>query len=86
MLFRDDVYGVHHNIFIVPMEYIVTMLKELSINYDIDATMLQFISLVAHGCNGRVVSVENVWSLCDVISSTNKGEEGGTEHAHIDNH
>jgi dienelactone hydrolase len=47
--------------------------------------------LVTHGGNDRVVPVENASKLFDAIGSTNKAlkifstEEGGAEHAHVDN-
>ena len=47
--------------------------------------------LVTHGGNDRVVPVENAQKLYDAVGSTNKTikifstEEGGAEHAHVDN-
>ena len=47
--------------------------------------------LVTHGGNDRVVPVENARKLYDAVGSTNKTikifttEEGGAEHAHVDN-
>src|SRR5262245_13380548 len=47
--------------------------------------------LVTHGGNGRVVPVENAQKLYDAVGSANKtikifsAEEGGAEHAHVDN-
>jgi dipeptidyl aminopeptidase/acylaminoacyl peptidase len=47
--------------------------------------------LVTHGGNDRVVPVENAQKLYDAVGSANKtikifsAEEGGAEHAHVDN-
>jgi alpha-beta hydrolase superfamily lysophospholipase len=47
--------------------------------------------LITHGANDRVVPVENAQKLYDVVGSRNKtirifsAEEGGAEHAHVDN-
>ena len=47
--------------------------------------------LVTHGGNDRVVPVENAQKLYDAVGSKNKtikifsAEEGGAEHAHVDN-
>ena len=47
--------------------------------------------LVTHGANDRVVPVENAQKLYDAVGSKNKtikiftAEEGGAEHAHVDN-
>jgi dipeptidyl aminopeptidase/acylaminoacyl peptidase len=47
--------------------------------------------LVTHGGNDRVVPVENAQKLYDAVGSSNKTikifttEEGGAEHAHVDN-
>jgi esterase/lipase len=47
--------------------------------------------LVTHGGNDRVVPCENAQKLYDAVGSTRKtikvfsAEEGGAEHAHVDN-
>ncbi|MGA8395495.1 MAG: alpha/beta hydrolase, partial [Pseudolabrys sp.] len=47
--------------------------------------------LVTHGGNDRVVPVENAQKLFNAVGSKNKTikifttEEGGAEHAHVDN-
>jgi dipeptidyl aminopeptidase/acylaminoacyl peptidase len=47
--------------------------------------------LITHGANDRVVPVENAQKLFDAVGSKNKTikifttEEGGAEHAHVDN-
>jgi len=47
--------------------------------------------LVTHGGNDRVVPVQNAQKLYDAVGSKNKTikifttEEGGAEHAHVDN-
>jgi dipeptidyl aminopeptidase/acylaminoacyl peptidase len=47
--------------------------------------------LVTHAGNDRVVPVENAQKLYDAVGSKNKTikifttEEGGAEHAHVDN-